>query len=71
MSDYTWTVQKSATGIPIVICRDERGAVVSKWCDSKVGILVHVPTSRRAKWVRPLVPVPQMVRDLLTQRVAA
>lgn len=71
MSAHTWTVESSAAGIPIVICRDARGAVVSKWCDSKVGILVHVPTSRRAKWVRPSVPVPQMVRDLLAQRVAA
>lgn len=71
MSAHTWTVEPSAAGIPIVICRDERGAVVSKWYNSKVGILTYVPNSRRSKWVRPSVPVPQMVRDLLAQRVAA
>lgn len=71
MSAHTWTVEPSAAGIPIAVCRDERGAVVSKWCDSKVGVLVNVPTSRRSKWVRPRVPVPQIVRDLLKQGVTA
>lgn len=65
MTDYTWTVEKSVAGIPIVICRDAKGEVVSKWSPSQVGVLTYVPNSRRSKWVRPRCPVPEMVTRLL------
>ena len=67
MSYYTWTVQKSATGIPIVVCRDASGAEVSRWSDSKVGVVVRNPSRGGPPWVRPRCPVPAIVTKLLAE----
>ena len=67
MSAHTYTVHRSVTGIPVVICRDASGQEVSRWSQSDIGILTRVRSHGGMKWVRPVFPVPEMVTKLLAE----